>query len=201
MQHTSLSTSHEVTTTHDNGNGVLLDRSRALVSSKGNVGDEVLVKRRTSELGDGLGDIMTGRLDGDVVVLVKVDTGSLDGTSVRVGRAEKLTLELLVDGSGNVLAIDPAALAGTAAAGAVIAAAATTTTTTELAGNTVGVGVEATTSRLRRRGVPVGGTGLRSTGSEGRGAAPSIDGTSCRAAKRLADEPKVKQIETFGAKV
>lgn len=174
MQHTSLSTSHEITATHDNGDRVLLDGSRVFVASKSDVGDEMVIERRGGELGDGFGNLMARSLDGDIVILVEIDTGGLDGASVRIGGTEELTLEAGVGRTSNVLAINPAAFAGTSARAMVAA-------TTDLAGTAVGVGIEATTRRLRRRGIPAGSTAL-GAGSKRRSAAPSI-GTTCRATR------------------
>jgi hypothetical protein len=56
-----------------------LDRGRGLVSCEINVVEECGVDRGfgIGKDGNGFGDIGTGSLDGDIGVLVKVDTGSL----------------------------------------------------------------------------------------------------------------------------
>lgn len=76
---TGLGTGHQVSSTGDNGDRVLLDRSGGLVSSKVDVLEQTRVDRRVGlgEDGAGLGDTLTSSLDGDVGVLVKVDTGGL----------------------------------------------------------------------------------------------------------------------------
>jgi len=102
---TGLGTSHQVTTTHDNGDGVLLDGSRNLVAGKLNVGNEVVIERRVGEGGDRLGDSLSGSLDGDVVVLLEVDAGLLLGRVV--GDAIQLTLDAGVRWAGDVLAVSP----------------------------------------------------------------------------------------------
>jgi len=65
----------------------------------------VVVQRWVSELRSRLGDIMSGGLYRDVVVVGKVDTGLLLGRIIR--DAEKLTLEARVCWSRNMLAIPP----------------------------------------------------------------------------------------------
>jgi hypothetical protein len=77
---TSLGTSHQVSATGDNGDRVLLDGGRSLVSSKVNVVEQCWVDGGLSigKDSNGLGDVGTGSLDGDVGVLVKVDTSVLN---------------------------------------------------------------------------------------------------------------------------
>jgi hypothetical protein len=84
----------------------------------------MVVKRRVREACDGLGDALAGRLNGNVVILLEVETGLLLGGVV--GYTEELTLDAGVGGARNVLAIFPLAVAGTARR-------ATTTSTTGLA--------------------------------------------------------------------
>jgi len=76
---TSLSTSHQISSTGDNGDRVFLDRSRGLVSCEINVVEKCWVDRGLSigKDSNGFRDIGTGRLDGDIGILVKVDTGGL----------------------------------------------------------------------------------------------------------------------------
>jgi hypothetical protein len=76
---TSLGTSHQISTTGDNGDRVFLDRGRSLVSGKINVVEQCRVDGGLGIGKDshGLGDIGSGSLDGDIGVLVKVDTGVL----------------------------------------------------------------------------------------------------------------------------
>jgi hypothetical protein len=80
---TSLSTSHQISTTGDDGDRVFLDRSRSLVSGELNVVEQCGVDRGVGigENSDGFGDIGSGSLDGDIGVLVKVDTGGLKVSS------------------------------------------------------------------------------------------------------------------------
>jgi hypothetical protein len=120
---TSLSTSHEITTTHDDGDGVLLDRGGDLVVGEFDVAAEMLIQRRGGELGDGLGNVLTGSLDGDVVVLLEVDTGLLLGGVVE--NTEKLSLNARVGRARNVLSVAPLSIARTASS--VVAAAARVT--------------------------------------------------------------------------
>ncbi|GKT40846.1 uncharacterized protein ColSpa_01026 [Colletotrichum spaethianum] len=143
---TSLSTSHKIATAHNDRDRVLLDGGGNLVASHLDVADEVVVERGVGEGEDGLRDVVSRSLDGDVVVLLKVDTGLLLGCVVDTS-AEELALDTGVGRAGNVLAVAPLAVAGatsllattttsvTAVAAAVSTAAATaflpaTTTTT-----------------------------------------------------------------------
>lgn len=79
---------------------------------------------------NGLGDITAGSLNGDLVVLLEVDTSVLLGRVV--GGAEQLTFQTGVARAGNVLAVLPPAIARAAGrvttAGTATAAAAVTTT-------------------------------------------------------------------------
>jgi hypothetical protein len=106
---TSLGTSHQVTATHDDRDGVLLDRCGDVVTSELNVADKVVVERRVGEGGDGLRNALTGSLNGDVVVVCEVDTSRRRDTSV-LGLTEKVALDARVVGAGHVLAVDPASV-------------------------------------------------------------------------------------------
>jgi hypothetical protein len=53
---------------------------------------------------------MTGGLDGNVVVVGKVDTGALLGGIV--GNTEKFALKASIGGTRNVLAVAPLAVSG-----------------------------------------------------------------------------------------
>jgi hypothetical protein len=157
---TSLGTSHEITATHDNGNGVLLDRSGDNIASELNVGDQVVVQRGVSELGDGLGNVVTRRLNGDIVVVGKVNTSLLLGGVI--GDTEELALHAGVGGAGNVLAIAPLAIARatallTTTTTAVVAAAATTTVGSWMS---VSLGIEGleSTDWVRHRNFTISGT-------------------------------------------
>lgn len=160
---TSLGTSHEITATHDNGDGVFLNGSRDLVAGHLNVAAKVLIQRRSGELVDRLGDVTTRGFDRDIVVLLKVDTGVLLGRIV--GSAEELTLDTGVGGTRNVLSVPPlsvsraasrvatttvaAFISGTAATARVASAttpAATTTTTVVLITGSISVPVGALTA-------------------------------------------------------
>ena len=136
---TSLSASHQITATHDNGDGVLLDRSGDVVAGESDVGNEVVVQRRVGEGEDGLGHVLAGSLNGNVIVLLEVDTGVLLGRVV--GGTEELTLDTGIGRAGNVLAIAPLTIAG-----ATVEVAATGTSTGTSASASVAavrVGVEA----------------------------------------------------------
>jgi hypothetical protein len=102
---TGLGTSHQVTATHDDWDGVLLDWSWDLVVSKLDVADEMVVKRWVGELGDWLWDVVSGGLNWDIVVLLKVDTGLLLGWVIK--DTEELTLDTWVGWASNVLAVAP----------------------------------------------------------------------------------------------
>lgn len=102
---TGLGASHQVTATHDDGDGVLLDGRRHLVPSKVNVGEEVVVERRVREGVDWVGNVLARSLNRDVVVLLEVDARG--GLGRVVGNAEELTLNTLVWRARNVLAISP----------------------------------------------------------------------------------------------
>lgn len=119
---TSLGTSHQVTVVTDNGDGVLLHGSRLGVLGELNVLEEKGVQRRAGESEDGIGDVVAGGLDGDVVVLFKVDTGAL---ALLVFSTVQLTLQARVAGSGNLDSVlesaDIAIKARVAGGGAVVA--------------------------------------------------------------------------------
>lgn len=125
---TGLGASHQITATHDDGDGVLLDGSRNLVAGHLDVAAEVLIQRGGGELVNSLGDIATGGLDGDVVVLLKVDTGVLLGRVV--GSTKELTLDSRVRRAGNVLAVSPLSIARAAGSITTAAAVAAVVTTT-----------------------------------------------------------------------
>ena len=74
---TGLGTSHQVSHVGDDGDRVLLNGGRGGVSSRLDVLQKDGVKRRVGELGNGVGDSLTGGLDGDVGVSVKVDSRGL----------------------------------------------------------------------------------------------------------------------------
>lgn len=111
---TSLGTSHQIATTHDNWDGVLLNWGWDLVMSEVNVAEEMVVQRRVGELEDWLGDIVSGSLDWDIIVLLKVDTSLLLGWVV--GDTEELALHTGVGWARNVLAVPPLSIT-TAASG------------------------------------------------------------------------------------
>jgi hypothetical protein len=124
---TGLGAGHQIAATHDNRDGVLLDGGRSNVASKLDVGDEVVVKRGVSEGVDGLRDVLTGRLNGNVIVVGEVDAGVLLG-GVILTETEELTLQARVGRTGDVLAIAPLAIARATSSSAAAAAVATTTT-------------------------------------------------------------------------
>ena len=102
---TSLGTSHQIATTHDNWDGVLLDWGWDLVVGEVDVAEEMVVQGRVGELEDWLGDIVSGSLDWDIIVLLEVDTSLLLGWVV--GDTEELALHTGVGWASNVLAIPP----------------------------------------------------------------------------------------------
>lgn len=157
---TSLGASHQITAAHDNGNGVLLDRSRDLVTSKADVLNEMFVERGACEGLDRVGNIVTGSLDRDVVVLLEVDASVLLGRVV--GSSEEFSLKLSVLGTGDVLAVDPLtstrSASGVAATTALMAVATGTTITAALAA--------------------IAGPGSSAAGAATSHAAPTTGGTS-----------------------
>jgi hypothetical protein len=113
LSRTSLGTSHQIATTHDNWDGVLLDWGWDLVVGEFDVADEMVIKGRVGELEDWLGHIVSGGLNWDIIVLLEVDTSLLLGWVV--GNTEELALNTGVGWARNVLAIPP--LSVTTAAG------------------------------------------------------------------------------------
>jgi hypothetical protein len=55
---TSLGTSHQISTTHNNRDGIFLDWGWDLVVSKLDVLEEMIVQRRVGELQNWLGDVL-----------------------------------------------------------------------------------------------------------------------------------------------
>lgn len=111
---TGLGTSHQVSSTSDNGDRVLLDRSRGGVSGVANILQENGVDGRVRELGDGLRNSVTSSLNGDVGVLVEVDTGGLVNTVTLL--AVELHLHALVSLTNNVTVPPGSESRGSAAA-------------------------------------------------------------------------------------
>jgi hypothetical protein len=118
----------------------------------------VVIQGRVGEPGDGLGNALTGGLDGDIVVLLEVDTRLL--LRGIVGYTEELTLKTRVGGSWDVLSVFPLTIARASCR-------ATTTTTTwlavcggiELAGRTTAPATAAalrTIASARSEGLGVG---------------------------------------------
>lgn len=101
----SLSTSHEISSTHDNGNGVFLYRRRSSVASQFDVANEVIVERRVGEGIDRVGDIMTAGFNRDIVIVGKVDASVSLGRIIR--SAKQFSLDLWVRRTGDVLPISP----------------------------------------------------------------------------------------------
>lgn len=138
LSRTSLSASHQVTAAHDDGDGVLLHWSWVGVSSKRDVGDQVVVQRRVGEGKDRLRNVLTGSLNGDVVVLLKVDTGVLLGWII-VG-TEELALNARVGRARHVFSVLPATIPR--APSLASAATATSATSSMRTGTGIRVGVE-----------------------------------------------------------
>jgi hypothetical protein len=121
-----------------------------------NVADEMFVQGRAGELESRLGHVTTRGFDGDVVVLLEVDTsvllgGVIDGT-------EELTLNAGIGGARDVLAIAPLPIAG-AASGVVsttatVAAFVPTAVTTAATSTTPSTATA--TAALERRGADLG---------------------------------------------
>jgi hypothetical protein len=100
---TGLGTGHQIAATHDDGNGVLLDGGGNPVAGHLDVAAQVLIQRRGGELVNRLRDVLAGSLDGNVVVLLEVDTGVLLGRVV--GSTEELTLDAGVGGSSIAVSL------------------------------------------------------------------------------------------------
>lgn len=135
LARTSLGTSHQITATHDNRDGVLLNRRGDLVASELDVLAQMLIQGRSGKLENRLRDIVTGSLDRDVIVLLEVDTGVLLGGII--DGTEQLPLNARVGRAGDVLAVTPLAVAraarAVAASVAALMAAATTVVATAAA--------------------------------------------------------------------
>jgi len=105
---TGLGASHEIAAAHDDGNRVLLDRSRHSVASQLDVRDEVVIQRRVGEVQERLRNIVARSLDGNVVVLLEVDAGVL--LRRVLGGSEQIALETGISGARDVLAVAPLAI-------------------------------------------------------------------------------------------
>merc|ERR1719320_1191670 len=98
----SLCTRHHIPACHDNGNAILLNRSRLLVPGLGHVLHEDWAKSCSSEALDGARLVVTSYGDRDGVVLVEVDAAGdagrieLAGVAVSLGDVHLLGLALLV---------------------------------------------------------------------------------------------------------
>jgi hypothetical protein len=105
----------------------------------------VVVKRGVSEGVDGLGDVLAGRLNGDIVVVGEVDAGVLLG-GVILTETEELTLQTGVGRTGDVLAVTPLTIARATDRSTTATAVATTTSTTTvraaLSWMSVSIGIE-----------------------------------------------------------
>lgn len=134
---TSLGTSHKISASSNDGDGVLLHGSGLVVSSQSDVGEEVGLKGRRGESVHRLGNVITGSLNRNLVVVVEVNTGGLE--SLVVGSAEEVDLCSLVLGTGLVLAVNKGSLGGVSESGpaatkaTVVAPASATTATTAAA--------------------------------------------------------------------
>lgn len=102
---TSLSTSHQVTTVVDDGDRVLLHGRRRGVMCKLDIVQKNWVDRRRGEFQNRVGNAGTGSLDGNVGVLVEVDTRRLVNSVIDL--AVELLLHPHVPVSRNVLSILP----------------------------------------------------------------------------------------------
>ncbi|KAI6767232.1 hypothetical protein HG531_011592 [Fusarium graminearum] len=129
---TGLGTSHQITTAANDRDRVLLNGCRDLVVSELNVAAQVFVQRRCGELVNRLGNVCTGSLNRDVVVLLEVDTSVLLGR-VLGSNTEKLALDTGVGRAGDVLSIAPLSITRSAGSGS----ATTTRVTVEVAATAV----------------------------------------------------------------
>ena len=139
LSRASLGTGHEIASTHDDRNRVLLYWGRDTVPSELDVLDKVGLKRGVGEGQDRVRHILTRGFNGNVIVLLEVDTGVL--LRRIVGSTKELTLKTRVGRSRNMLSIAPLAVSR--------AAGVTTTTTTAAAAS-------ATTSGGSRVAIRVG---------------------------------------------
>lgn len=141
---TSLSTSHKITTTHDDGDRVFLNGGWGGIASELDVGEQVVIQGRVGEGVDSLGDVIARGLDWDVIVVGEVDTGVL---LVRVvGNTEELTLKTGVRGTGDVLAIAPLTVARAARSRSTSTSTSTAVRGATVARIAVGSGIKATTA-------------------------------------------------------
>ena len=111
---THLRAGHQVTVVGDDGDRILLDGGRRRVVRHSDILQKNGVQGRVGKLEYGLGDASARGLNGDVVVLLEVDTGLLLGHIADV--TEELLLEAGVATARNVLAVAPCAEADGAAA-------------------------------------------------------------------------------------
>lgn len=138
LARTSLSASHQIAAAHDDGDGVLLHWGWVGVSGKRDVGNQVVVQRRVGEGEDGLGHVLTRGLDGDVVILLKVDTSVLLGRII-LG-TEELALNARVGRARHMFSVMPATIPG--ASSCASAASAASAATSVRTGTGIRVGVE-----------------------------------------------------------
>jgi len=124
---TGLGTAHEITAELDNGDGVLLNGGRVGVARELDVFEEVSVDGRRGECGHRLGNVSSTGLDGDVTVLVEVDTHGLVETVAFL--TEELLLKTGIVRGGNVLTVLPLTCTVISWAGTVSAAVASTPVT------------------------------------------------------------------------
>ncbi len=105
MDKTYLSTSHQVSACGNDGDRILLNGRGSSVTSVADVLEKHRVQRGVRKLSDRLWHTSTSGLDGNIVVLLEVDTGLL------LGRIVVLAIELLlhadVAAAGDVLAVLP----------------------------------------------------------------------------------------------
>lgn len=103
----SLSTGHQVTFAGDNRDGVLLDGRRGGVSSIPDVLNQDGIEVGVGEGSNGLRNPSASGFDGDVVILLEVDTCGLLGRVA--GVAVQLLLGASVAGADDVLSVPPLA--------------------------------------------------------------------------------------------
>jgi len=131
---TGLSAGNEVSLGHGDGDGVFLDRGGALVTTEFKVGEDEITEVHLREIRDGSRDVLTGGFDGNVIIDLEIDTGTL--------LSEELGFEALIASSDLVTAMIRARTGTTEGTGVARAATVTESTVeaTSAAGTTGGVG-------------------------------------------------------------
>ena len=103
-----LSTSHQVSACGNDRGRILLDGSGSSVTSVADVLEEHRIQRWVRKLSNRLWHTSTSGLDGNVVVLLEIDTSVLLGGVILL--AEELLLHAHVTAAGDVLALLPSTI-------------------------------------------------------------------------------------------